>query len=86
MYIPTEEDVSWAHQMVSLILENGILAYPSTGLIYRVSHYRKKLTLVNPAQLGDPASLVVHLRTRVVFEVIGYKVFDSTEDSEPPFG
>jgi len=87
MYKPTEEDITWAIQMMALVMESGILAFPSSGLIYRVSHFRKKLMLVNPMQLVNPASLVTHLRTRVVFKEIGYDVIEpDSVDSEPPFG
>lgn len=87
MYIPENGDITWAIQMMALVMESGVLGFPSSGLIYRVSHFRKKLTLLNPDQLINPASLVTHLRTVVVFKEIGYAVTSpEPTESEPPFG
>jgi hypothetical protein len=47
-YKPTSEDLIWAAQMLALVRDGGSLVYPSTQLMYTVSHRNHTLTLMNP--------------------------------------
>lgn len=85
MYEPREQDVLWAKRMMSLLTENGVLVYPSTGLRYVVSHKAKMLKLENYDQLLMPESLTVHLRTVAVFKAIGYKVIMQDDLAEAAY-
>lgn len=75
IYKATETDTAWARRTLSLITEGGILAFPSTGLIYRVSHKDKTLRLINSEILLILfESYVVHRQTVAVMHNIGYTV------------
>jgi hypothetical protein len=74
MYTPTTEDVEWARAAISMLKEDGILAYPQTKLHYRLDRAHKTLTLMNPDQLFDRDSFVTHVQTVAVFSKIGYIV------------
>lgn len=73
-YTPRDVDIAWARRMMRLIRDGGILSYPSTGLVYRVDHAAKTLTLLNPDMLMHFESFVVHEQTKTVFDLIGYEV------------
>jgi hypothetical protein len=74
MYTPTTEDVEWARAAISMLKEDGVLAYPQTKLHYRLDRAHKTLTLMNPDQLFDRDSFVTHVQTVAVFSKIGYIV------------
>lgn len=74
MYKPTENDIAWAKSVVNVIRQGGILAMPHTGLIYRLDHDLKTLTLINTQQLLEFEAFEVHMRTIATFKKIGYEV------------
>ena len=84
VYVPNEDDIRWAKQMLTLVADKGILAFPATKLIYEVDHEAKTLTLLNPEIFGKPgiageASLLVHRRTIVTFREVGYSVVEKSQ-------
>lgn len=81
-YTPTALDLAWARQMVHMLGEGGILAYPSTRVIYSVSHEHKTITLQNPDALLDFNSFVIHYQTIDVFDAIGYRVLPPKDESK----
>lgn len=73
-YEPDEMDIEWAKTVLNLIADGGILAYPSTQLIYRVDHLHQTVTLLNRQRLEDEDSAILHRRSIRVFERIGWTV------------
>jgi len=71
-YEPTAVDVAWAKESVALTSDEGVLAYKSPRLIYRVHHDVKVMILENPELL--PKGKREHQRTRVIFAAIGWTV------------
>lgn len=72
------DGVIWAVRMLSMIKHQGILAFPTTRLVYQVDHVAKTLTLLDPFLLYDDTdggyAAVVHRRTIRVFREVGYQV------------
>lgn len=73
-WLPTPFDVMWADSVLSMVKDGGIVAFPSTGLQYRVSHEHKLLTLLDPALLKNPELNVLHEKTKIVFSHCYYDV------------
>lgn len=73
-YKPTEIDLTWAREVLEQLTDRGVLAYPATGLIYRLDKQAKTLVLVNPEILIFFSSFVTHEMTKEVFKAIGYEV------------
>lgn len=73
-YIPSDIDKLWLRNVLQITANGGVLAYPSTGLIYKINHKDKTLTLVNKEILEIEDSAVLHRRTIKVAEAIGYMV------------
>lgn len=73
-YNPTEDDKGWAQSAVNTLNSGGILAMPQAGLLYRIDHKRKTLTLENFEQLNYFDAFVMHLQTIASFAQIGYTV------------
>lgn len=72
---PSQYDIYWLDGMIAALHEGGILMYPQARLIYRVSHKRKTLTLLNPQMLQEDAvSKEVHERTKIVLLHLEYKM------------
>lgn len=73
-WLPSMFDVMWADSVLSMVKEGGIIAFPSTGLEYRVSHEYKQLTLINPELLKNPELTELHEKTKIVFSNLFYDV------------
>jgi hypothetical protein len=73
-YKPTEIDIEWLKTVTGMIKNGGMLAYPSTQLVYRVWHQKHELELVNPSILLSRDSHETHLRTINVLKVMGWKM------------
>lgn len=73
-YQPTDIDILWAKHMLKHVMDGGIMVFPSTGLVYKIEHKRKCLTLQNPEALLNPDSFITHHRTVQTFKAIGYTV------------
>lgn len=73
-YEPTEMDIEWTLMIVSLIQDGGLLAMPSSKLIYKLEHSHRLVTLINPEILKDENSDKVHRRAIRVFAKIGWYV------------
>jgi hypothetical protein len=73
-YKPTLVDIIWAKHVISTMRDDGVLAYPSTRLIYRVDKTHCIIFLENIDQLKTRSSLECHDKTVVVFREIGYRV------------
>lgn len=74
-YTPTEVDIQWARNVVQTLKQDGALAYPASGLIYRLDKANKRMVLQNPSLLAECyASYVTHQMTIDVFACIGYQV------------
>lgn len=80
MYTPTVHDVRWAHTMLLMLSEGGVLQYGTIPLSYRVSHKNQTLTLLNPELLRLAAGMVLHLRTKATFKAAEYKVVETGSD------
>lgn len=78
MYRPTSEDLVWAETVLGNIKDGGILGYPKWGLVYRVNHSGKLVTLLNPQVLSDADVNETHKRTVAVFGAVGYSVAQLT--------
>jgi hypothetical protein len=74
MYTPTQTDIEWAKAAISMLKEDGLLAFPQTELTYRLDRAHKVLTLMNPEQLFDRESFKTHVQAVAVFAKIGYIV------------
>jgi hypothetical protein len=81
-YTPTPTDIAWAEGVMNQIAEGGVFAFPSTKVIYAVSHKNKTLTLQNPEQLQSFPSFVIHYQTIDVFKEIGYTALPPKEKEE----
>ena len=73
-YQPNSIDLAWAQRMIALIKDGGILAYPSTRVIYKLDRSNRRLVLQNPEQLRERDSKEIHEQTKDVFSVLGWKV------------
>jgi hypothetical protein len=73
-YKPNEDDVRWAQNVVAMIKDGGMLAYPAAGCAYRLHHNNKVMELVNPDVLDLPESAETHERSIVVFAHLGWTV------------
>lgn len=74
-YVPKPVDKEWMRGMLAIIKDGGILAYPSTGLVYHVDHQDKSLMLVDESlSTASLDSYVVHQRTIAVLQAIGWKM------------
>jgi hypothetical protein len=74
-YKPTIIDIMWADSVLRMIDNEGIVIYPSSQLVYRVSHRSRVLTLLNPQHLGtDSVAKDLHERTKAVFAFFEYTV------------
>lgn len=73
-YVPAPDDLAWARTIAGATREGGIIAFPATHLIYRISHSYQTLTLLNPEILSHKESAVLHRRTITVFAAIDYLV------------
>lgn len=76
MYIPTQEEVDWTLGMLLEVEDGGLLVMPRIGLVYKVDHENKTLTLQNKMLLAVPDALVLHLQTKEVLNVLHYEIFD----------
>lgn len=73
-YEPTNEDLHWAATMMAVLNNGALLVYPNCGLVYRVEHTNKVLTLENPILLLNKKILKIHKKTIATFQHIGYSV------------
>lgn len=72
-YTPEPQDIKWARRVLSLLNEGGILVYPQTKAIYKVSHKDKTLILQNE-EILDTNDAYIHYRGIQVFDKIGYRM------------
>ena len=79
MYQPTEIDLIWFAQTLEIMNEGGLLVFPSSGLIYKVSHDHKTLTLQNPAKLQETICRELHAMTETVAAFFGYVTKEATQ-------
>lgn len=72
---PSLYDIHWLAERVHLLTEGGILIYPNARLMYRISHKRKTLSLLNPQILSeDETSKEMHERTKQILLFMDYKM------------
>ena len=77
-YTPNEIDIEWAKTVLRIIKNDGIVQFPSSGLVYQINHDKKTLTLRNPEILMETGAFITHLKTVEVFKDVEYTViFDS---------
>lgn len=82
-YIPDDDDMTVAKELILNIPEGRVLYLPLTKLFYRVSHRNRSLTLIGRAALLYEFSAEVHQRVIAVYLTIGYKVLIAEgEDNE----
>jgi hypothetical protein len=81
LYKPREVDLAWAKNVLAVLEDGGTLAYPATKMIYRVDHYNKQLILLNPEQLTDFDSFVIHQQSIAVFKALDYEVKECSYSS-----
>lgn len=78
-WTPTHDDLLWLAHMLELLREGGLLVYPATGLMYKVSHKNKTLTLQNPGFLKVPENRKLHEMTKIVAGFFYYEVKEATQ-------
>lgn len=79
MYEPNDTDLSWMAGLLEMTTEGAIMVYPSSGLIYKISHVNKTLTLQNPARLADRECKRLHETTTVVAAFFMYEMKEATQ-------
>ncbi len=79
MYDPTDVDLVWMANVLEITNEGALMVFPNTGLIYKVSHLNKSLTLQNPSKLADPTCQQLHEMTAVVASFFMYSVKEATQ-------
>jgi hypothetical protein len=80
-YEPRDIDLAWMAGVLEMVNDGAVIVYPSTGLIYKVSHTTRTLILVNPAKLDDRDCRDVHERTIVVAGFFNYTVKEANYDA-----
>lgn len=78
-YEPTEVDLLWMAGVLEMIHEGGLIVFPSSGLIYKVSHQKRTLTLQNVDRLKDTVCATLHLMTTAVAARFSYEVKEATQ-------
>ena len=69
MYQPTQADLAWVNQVISLIADGGKWLFPAQGQIYTVSHTNKTVTLT-----GGISDREMDEKTTATFAAVGYTV------------
>jgi hypothetical protein len=80
-YDPKDVDLAWMAGVLEMTNEGAVIVYPSTGLIYKLSHSNRTLMLINPAKLDDPECRKLHERTAIVAEFFHYTVGEAGYDT-----
>jgi hypothetical protein len=80
-YDPKDVDLAWMAGVLEMCNEGAVIVFPNTGLIYRVSHVNRMLTLTNPAKLLDPECRELHDRTAIVADFFHYGVEEEGHDA-----
>lgn len=78
-YDPTEVDLLWMANIISMTKEGATIIFPSSGLVYKVSHLKRTLTLQNTSKLADPECKKLHEMTTVVAGFFMYETKEATQ-------
>jgi hypothetical protein len=81
VYEPRYIDLQWMKGVLEITKEGAVIVYPSTGLIFNVSHENRTLTLTNPEKLSDRDCQDVYERTIPVAGFFDYTVEEKTMDA-----